>query len=203
MTHTLDPDFPTFGGDAQVTVRTVSTLAADGWNMREWQFNEHTGTHLDAPLHRTAGGMSVDAVPVEALIGPLAVIDLRARAERDPDTPLTPDDVRGWEARHGRLPDGAIVALCSGWGAHARSARFRGADAAGRLHFPGFHEFRAGHGVIEARIGTEMGNEQMAKLLPEKIGSEFRKERVVPADLREPGKIAVRSMNDRPMAKGQ
>lgn len=150
LTHTLDPDFPTFGGDAQVAVRTVSTLAADGWNMREWQFNEHTGTHLDAPLHRTPGGKSVDALPVEALIGPLAVIDLRARAERDPDTTLTPADVQGWEARHGRLPDGAIVALCSGWGAHARSATFRGADAAGRLHFPGFHEETAAW-LLEAR----------------------------------------------------
>lgn len=149
LTHTLDPDFPTFSGQPQITVRTLSSLDPDGWNVREWRVNEHTGTHLDAPLHRSAGP-AVDAIPAENLVGPLAVIDLRTRAAGNPDTVLTPDDLRAWEGRHGRLPDGAIVALCSGWGAHARTARFRGADPRGTLHFPGFHEEAAAF-LLESR----------------------------------------------------
>jgi len=138
LTHTLDPDFPTFSGLPQLAVRPLSRLAADGWNVHEWTLNEHTGTHLDAPLHRSTGS-GLEAIPPQNLVGPLAVIDLRDRAQTNPDTELTPDDVRRWESRHGPLAEGAIVALCSGWGAHARTPRFRGADTQGTLHFPGFH----------------------------------------------------------------
>lgn len=139
LTHTIDPDFPTWDGAPQFAAVTLATHERAGWFYREWRIHEHTGTHLDAPLHRIAGGPPADRLPAEDLVGPLAVIDVRARAERDPDTELTPADLHVWETRHGRLPDGAIVAMNSGWAAHARSPRFRGADPGGRLHFPGFH----------------------------------------------------------------
>ncbi len=41
----------------------------------------HTGTHLDAPLHFSAGEGTVDAIPPEALIGPARVLDLRGNIE--------------------------------------------------------------------------------------------------------------------------
>lgn len=39
----------------------------------------HTGTHVDAPLHFSAGEGTVDAIPPEALIGPARVLDMRGR----------------------------------------------------------------------------------------------------------------------------
>jgi arylformamidase len=36
----------------------------------------HTGTHIDAPLHMLAGGATIEAIPLEALIGPARVLDL-------------------------------------------------------------------------------------------------------------------------------
>jgi kynurenine formamidase len=67
------------------------------------------------------------------------VVDLREKAARDPDAALTLEDLRAWEGAHGPLPSGAVVALWSGWDAHVRTPRFRNPDAAGTLHFPGFH----------------------------------------------------------------
>ena len=34
----------------------------------------HTGTHIDAPLHYVNGGLTIDAMPPEAAIGPARVI---------------------------------------------------------------------------------------------------------------------------------
>ncbi|MCC7376012.1 MAG: cyclase family protein [Verrucomicrobiales bacterium] len=137
LTHPLDPDFPTYSGKPQLRYHALSTFDPDGWNFGEWQIHEHTGTHIDAPFHRCAG-IAVDAVPPETLVGPLVILDIRAKAERNPDAEVTRDDLLRWEQRHGLVPDGAIVAMNSGWSAHARTPRFRGADDRGILHFPGF-----------------------------------------------------------------
>jgi kynurenine formamidase len=69
------------------------------------------------------------------------VIDIRARASEDRDTQLTPDDLKAWIADHGEIPEGACVAMNSGWASKVGTLEFRGADAArpGTLHFPGFH----------------------------------------------------------------
>src|SRR6185437_6439874 len=57
---------------------------------------EHGGTHMDAPRHFNSAGMTVDQVPLTALIGPAAVIDYSARAANDRDTMLTVDDINRW-----------------------------------------------------------------------------------------------------------
>jgi kynurenine formamidase len=138
LTHPLGPDFPTWDGRSQLTIKSLSTLERHGWNVRCWRLDEHTGTHLDAPFHKS-NGRTADQIPAAELVGPLAVVDIRSKAEQDPDAELTLDDLNRWEATHGPLPRGAIVAMCSGWDAHIRTRKFRNADAAGALHFPGFH----------------------------------------------------------------
>jgi kynurenine formamidase len=166
LTHTLDPDFPTYSGQPQFEARAWANLERDGWNVREWRVDEHTGTHLDAPLHRAAEGISADLIPPERLIGPLAVIDISARAADNPVAEVTPDDVKAWEGRWGPIPDGAIVAMRSGWGAFARTPRYRGADETGALRFPGFHdeaaalllETRSVSGLIVDTLSLDPGN---------------------------------------------
>jgi kynurenine formamidase len=117
----------------------VSKLGKDRWNAYRWHLQEHSGTHLDAPLHRT-DGPSGDRIDAEQLVGPLVVVDIRARANANADAQLTPDDLKVWEQQHGPVPAGAIVALFSGWDARVGEARkFFGLDDKGRYHFPGFH----------------------------------------------------------------
>lgn len=139
LTHILTEDFPTFFGQQQFFREQKFAFAKDGFNLFELRVNEHTGTHLDAPLHFSADGQSVDAIPVANLVVPLCVVDIRARAEADADAELTPDDLKAWIAAHGEIPDRACVALLSGWGAKVGTPGFRNADAEGKMHFPGFH----------------------------------------------------------------
>lgn len=138
LTHTLTTNFPTFGGDPQLELETLVTLASDGYNMYRWLLVEHTGTHMDAPFH-FSDGPSADQLSAEELMGPLVVVDIRSKAEANPDAQLTPDDLMAWESAHGTIPDGAIVAMNSGWDAFVGDSKFRNADDSGVMHFPGFH----------------------------------------------------------------
>ena len=70
---------------------------------------------------------------------PAVVIDIADRAATDPDTVVTIADVRAHERRYGRIDEGTAVLMYSGWGAKVGDADgYRGTDAAGVLHFPGF-----------------------------------------------------------------
>ncbi|WGF87216.1 cyclase family protein [Marinivivus vitaminiproducens] len=139
LTHPLGPSFPTFSGQPGVRLERVNSLDTDGYNLFRWIIDEHTGTHMDAPMHFANGVASADQLEIGNLVVPLAVVDIRAKADGDPDAQLTPDDLSAWESEHGELPENACVAMWSGWDAHVATPTFRGADAQGGLHFPGFH----------------------------------------------------------------
>lgn len=139
LTHELHEHFPTFFGDQQLFFDKKFSYEKDTFNLYELRINEHTGTHIDAPLHFSADGRSVAELPVEDLVAPLVVVDIRAKAAQNDDAQLTPDDLKAWVDAHGDLPEGAVVALNSGWDAHVGTDKFRNADAEGKMHFPGFH----------------------------------------------------------------
>lgn len=105
---------------------------------------EHGGTHMDAPVHFAEGQLSTDLVPVDAGIGPVARIDVRAAAGRDRDYRLSVRDILDWEESYGRIPRGAIVVMYSGWGERwPDAASYLGTDVPGdteNLHFPAFGE---------------------------------------------------------------
>jgi kynurenine formamidase len=139
LTHTLTPEFPTFNGAPGIAIRNVKTFKPDGYNLREWRVAEHSGTHIDAPIHFSASGPGPAELAIDQLVVPLAVIDVAGKAEADRDYRLSPDDVKAWEKANGALPAGACVAMRSGWDRHVASTRFAGRDSKGTLHFPGFH----------------------------------------------------------------
>ena len=45
----------------------------------------HAGTHVDAPLHMLAGGLSIDQLPLESFSGRGRLVDARGKAEVLPD----------------------------------------------------------------------------------------------------------------------
>ena len=139
LTHELYEEFPTFFGQQQFWREQKFNYKEHKFNLFELRVNEHTGTHLDAPLHFSEDGKSVAEIPVSDLVVPLAVIDIREKADANPDAQLTPDDIKAWIAANGDLPEKACVALNSGWGKHLGTDKFRNADAEGKMHFPGFH----------------------------------------------------------------
>jgi kynurenine formamidase len=119
---------------------------------------EHGGTHLDAPIHFGAGRRAADQVPLEQLIAPAMVIDVSVQAGRDRDYRLTLADVEAWEAAHGRIPEGAVVLLRTGWSERwPDRLRYLGDDAPGdasNLHFPAFGADAAELLVGERRVGA-------------------------------------------------
>ncbi|MGZ2258817.1 cyclase family protein [Roseobacter sp. A03A-229] len=139
MTHKLSPEFPTFFGVPGISMEQQFNFAEHGFNLMNLNINEHTATHIDAPLHFSADGASVDEIPVGNLVVPLCVIDIAARAADDPDAQVTPDDLTAWISEHGDIPDRACVAMHSGWAAKTDGPDYVGNDADGVKHFPGFH----------------------------------------------------------------
>jgi len=140
LTHELWETFPTYFGGQQLFLERKASFAKDSFNSFELRVGEHTGTHVDAPLHFSADGRSVAELPVADLVAPLVVIDIRDKAAKNPDAQVTPDDLKTWSGKHGDLPRGAVVAMLSGWGAHVATDRFRNIGPDGKtMHFPGFH----------------------------------------------------------------
>ena len=142
LTHRLFVDFPGFlGGGPSISVETIFDFDTAGFLAKEWTFYEHIGTHIDPPGHFLEGMASVDQLDVAALVAPIVVIDLTAKAAADPNATVELSDVKDWERRNGRIPGGALVCMRSGWDAKVHDGdAFRGGTGFPDLAFPGFGE---------------------------------------------------------------
>ncbi|MGY1739638.1 MULTISPECIES: cyclase family protein [unclassified Blastococcus] len=132
---------PPFGQTAPFALEEISRYDERGpaWYWNNVRTGEHTGTHLDAPVHWITGrdGEDVAAVPARRLIGPAAVLDFSEQAAADPDFLLEVDHVREWEKTHGALPGGGWLLYRTGWDARSASQEaFLNADESGP-HTPG------------------------------------------------------------------
>jgi kynurenine formamidase len=110
-----------------------------GWYWNNIHTGEHTGTHVDAPVHWVSGkdGADVSQLALSQLVAPAAVIDVSERASADPDLLVEIDDIREWEQANGPLPTGGWLLLRTGWDERSTDAgRFLNADENGP-HSPG------------------------------------------------------------------
>ena len=141
LSYPLTADFPLFPAYDPVRVAQKFSCERDGFFVKSWAFDEHSGTHVDAPAHFGPGAPTVDRIPPEELILSVVVIDVRERVERDHDATVTTDDVLAFEQRHGPLPGRCAVFALTGWGSRVHDpAAYLNADAEGTLHAPGFSE---------------------------------------------------------------
>ena len=119
---------------------------------------EHGGTHLDAPIHFAEGKRTTDEIPLQQLVRPAVVIDVRKQASKDPDYRLKLEDVKEWEKRHGAIERGAIVLLRTGWSSRwPDRKRYLGDDKPGdasNLHFPSYGAEAARYLVNERRVSA-------------------------------------------------
>lgn len=139
LTHAWDGDFPTFDGLPGITYEPDKFIERDGYQLWKLTIFEHSGTHIDAPLHFSEDGASVDELDPAGLVCPLCVIDIAARAAEDPNATVLPEDVEAWVSAHGQIPAGALVAMHSGWAAKLGDPSYR-VDADGAFAFPGFSQ---------------------------------------------------------------
>ena len=119
---------------------------------------EHGGTHVDAPIHFAEHGVTADRIPLDRLVLPAVVIDISSRVANDPDYRLTPDDIRAFEQRHGRIQAGTAVLLRTGWDTRWPDRKsYLGDDTPGdasKLHFPSFGAEAARLLIEERRAGA-------------------------------------------------
>jgi len=144
LTHPFSAEavyWPTAQGFTLERVAYGPTEAGHFYAANNFSAAEHGGTHLDAPIHFAAGRQTADAIPVDRLVGPAVVVDVSDRATAD--YLISVADLEGWESSHGRIPDGAILLLRTGWSRYyGNRARYLGTDVTGPeavplLHFPG------------------------------------------------------------------
>lgn len=156
LTHVFTDGFPVFTFDPPAS-EVLITIPTGGFYSQKWTFGEHSGTHMDAPGHFVEGGRLSPDITLQELIVPIVVIDISSRAARDPDTAVTVDDLRRFERRRGRIPDGALVCMDSGWAAKVDDPlEFKGGDAFPNYHFPGF-SLEAAMWLAERRDVTGIG----------------------------------------------
>jgi kynurenine formamidase len=114
----LDLSQPLFDGcpncpaHPPISIRTEahSDGGEGSWQIEFFDFASHSGSHLDAPRHKIAGGASLSQLPLETFAGPAIVADLRG---------LAPSTDIGAELLAQALPSeicGQIVLICTGWG---------------------------------------------------------------------------------------
>jgi kynurenine formamidase len=96
--------------------------AGPAWYWNNISTGEHTGTHLDAPIHWITGreGADVSQLPARRLIAPAVVLDFAAQAAADPNFLLEVEHVLAWQEEHGPLPRGGWLLYRTGWDARSR-----------------------------------------------------------------------------------
>lgn len=105
---------------------------------------EHGGTHIDAPIHFSKNGQTVDQIPLEKLIGDAIKIDISKKALSDRDYQISIADFVDWEQKENtKISDGSIVLLQTGFSKYyPDKIKYLGTDERGQeaikdLHFPG------------------------------------------------------------------
>lgn len=141
------------------------TTAGFFYSANAFSAPEHGGTHLDAPIHFSEKGNTVDRVPLEQLVARAVVIDVSEQAAADPNYRLTPEDVMRFERQHGRISPGTIVLLRTGWSTRWPDRKaYLGDDTPGdasKLHFPSYGEDAARllvHGRRAAALGADVAS---------------------------------------------
>jgi arylformamidase len=75
ITVPMRSGMPVYEGDPSIEIQPWSALAnGDSANVSFLHFGAHTGTHVDAPAHFIEGARKIDALSLDALIGPARVI---------------------------------------------------------------------------------------------------------------------------------
>ncbi len=101
---------PNYPGHPPVRSELLRDHPDSGWRVEVLTLSNHTGSHVDAPLHKIAGGKSLDDIPLESWAGPAYIADFRGIAPSEPisDAMLA-----------AKLPDDLsdkIVLVATGWG---------------------------------------------------------------------------------------
>ena len=139
LSHVITAGGPTFPGDPPVEIHPAATIERDGYHLQSLVAGEQAGTHWAAPAHFAAGQAAADELDPGDFFYPAVVLDVRAEAKEDPDFTLGVAGITSWEAEFGPVPARSAVIMWTGFEDRWDDPpAYLNADAAGRLHYPGF-----------------------------------------------------------------
>lgn len=144
LTHPLNNESPYWGGIPDGSVELCKTVFDYDEEMlscriHTYKFPGQFGTHVDFPVHFTPGAVAAEAYGTESMAFPLCVIDFTDKAAENVDSAITVADIEAFEAEHGRIPEGAFVALRTDWYKRWPDGdALAGLDAEGGEHCPGW-----------------------------------------------------------------
>jgi kynurenine formamidase len=136
LSQTLRPQTPViqlppeFAPSSPFRIEEISHYDERGpaWYWNNIACGEHTGTHFDAPAHWVTGkdyadGFT-DTIAVQRCVAPACVIDCAKEAAADERFVMEPSHIQAFEARHGRIPEGAWVLMRTDWSKRTAPAAF-------------------------------------------------------------------------------
>ncbi len=141
LTHTINPSIPVWHGfgpskfspTVDPATNRPYTYEKDGFEATHYDLStDQLGTQLDPPAHWNPYYAAIDELPPTYTIRPLVVIPIQDKAAKDPGYQMTVDDIRDWEHRNGKIPEGSVVFIRSDW-----SKDWPNPELATRKQFPG------------------------------------------------------------------
>lgn len=148
LTHTITPDIPVwigFGGATFAPAAAGTDIEGYATKGENFTYEKHgfeatsyilrtdqLGTQLDPPAHWAPEYPAIDELPATYTIRPLVVISIEDQVQKDYGYALQVSDIEAFEAQHGRIPEGSVVFVRSGW-----SNDWPNPELATRRPFPG------------------------------------------------------------------
>lgn len=90
-------------------VEVIMQHETEGWHAEVVHTATHVGSHVDAPMHKLQGGVSIDRYSLDRFIGEAIPVNLyHKRADEE----ITLEDLLPYNER---ITEGVNVLLCTGW----------------------------------------------------------------------------------------
>ena len=166
LTHPLGNDSPYWSGIPSGSVELCKTCFDWGNPMLDcliqtFKFPGQFGTHVDFPGHFIKDGALSESYGTESMFYPLCVVDISDKVAQDVHYAATAEDIIAYEKKYGDIPDGAFVALYSGWSKHwPNMDAISGIADDGSENFPGW-SLDALKYIYETRNAAANGHETL------------------------------------------
>lgn len=159
VSPTISAELPMFLMHEKPSITPVSVHAENGVATNRLTMAEHTGSHVDAPFHFDPDGLTVDRVPVDALLlRPFRKYDLTSN-DHQPGDLISLENLMAAEQRDGfTLNSGDVAIIDAGWdkylpgGAEGREPEWWGRNQPGLS--PEACEYLADAGVVAVASDT-------------------------------------------------
>lgn len=136
LTHLLHEGVPTWSGRCGFRLE-IRVDYEQGLRAQTVKGHAGVGTHMDAPSHFIPGSWNISDIPLERLIIPACILNLRK--EMSPDLMILPHHIEEYEHQYGKIEEKSLVIASTGWEKYWNEPeKYRNADSSGQLHFPSF-----------------------------------------------------------------